>query len=350
MVPLLMTPGPTEVPERIRTALAHPIVHHRTPEFTEILDDCGSRLKKVFKTDNTVYTMSGSGTTAMCAALENTVSKGDKVLSIVFGKFSERFRDIALSIGADLETLQFDWGQAPDIEKIEEALDDDVKAVTMVHNETSTGVRADVEAVGKLVKDTNALFICDTISSMAGDNVETDNWNIDLCIAGSQKCFSMPPGIGFLSVSDKAWPVIESKKQNYLTDLNKYRSKYPQTPFTSPISLIFGLQEALSIIEEEGLDKRVQRHRENAEFTRTAVKELGLELYPASEDICSATLTSIRSDRAEEILSALKEKGILVAGAQAPENGKMFRIGHMGSIGRPEIERTLEALKEVLEV
>ncbi len=347
---LLMTPGPTIVPERILKALSMPIIHHRTPEFTEILRDAAGRLKPIFKTDNDAFILYSSGTGAMEAAIANTINPGDKVVSIVSGKFSERLRDIAIAYGANVESVEFNWGSEIDVEKIKEKITEDTKAVTIVQNETSTGVRNPVWKIGEITKETDTLLITDVISSIAGDNIQTDKWGVDLCIGGSQKCFALPPGLAFITVSEKAWNAIEkNENRKFYFDLMKYKKKFPQTPFTSSISLLYALEESLDMIEEEGLENRIKRHVDNAEFCRTEVKKLGLELFPEKEEIASVTLTAIKHEKSEEIRTKLKENyDILVAGGQSHVKGKIFRIGHMGFVGRSELEKTISALEEVL--
>jgi aspartate aminotransferase-like enzyme len=344
-----MTPGPTIVPDRVLKALAKPVWHHRTPEFTELMDNCATRLKSVYKTKNDLFIIPGSGTSAMEAGIVNTVNPGDKVLCLVSGKFSERLGDIALSFGAQVEVMEFDWGSKIDVKQVKEKLTEDIKLLTAVHNETSTGVRNPIKELGELTKQSGTLFLVDAISSMSGDNIEVDNWGIDLCISGSQKCMAMTTGLAFISVSEKAWHVIESNKNSkFYLDLKKYKKKYPQTPFSTPVSLVFGLEEALNMIEEEGLDKRIQRHGDNAKFCRDGVKKLGFDLLPESEEICSQTLTAIKSDKASEIKKTLDEKyDIKVAGGQAHLKDKIFRIGHMGIVGEKEIQKTLDALEEI---
>lgn len=345
----MMTPGPTIVDPRILKALSKPMIHHRTKEFEEIMLDCGSRLKPLFKTQNDTLIIPGSGTASMESALSNTINPGDKVLSLVSGKFSERFRDIAKVYGAEVTELVFDWGTRFDMDKITEALHDDFKIVTAVHNESSTAVRNNIAELGKLVKELDTLLVVDAISSLAGDDIHTDEWGVDMCIGGSQKALAMPTGLSFITISEAAKRAMDNcKSPNYYLDLKKYVKKFPQTPYSSPVSLVYGLQEALNVVDEEGLENRIQRHAENAEYCRKRAKELGFELFPQPESICSQTLTAIKSDRAADIKKELDEKyDIKVAGGQAELKGKIFRIGHMGIVGKKELDKTFEALEKI---
>ncbi len=351
---LLMTPGPTIVPKRILKALSKPIMHHRTPEFQEIVRNSCERLKKIYKTQNDVFILASSGTGAMEAALANVIQPGDKVVSAVSGIFSERLRDIALTFGADVTTIDFEWGTPIDVEKVKQALTSETKVLTAVHNETSTGVKNNIAALGSLVKNTNTLFAVDTISSLAGDDIRTDEWNIDLNISGSQKCFMLPPGLAFISVSPKAWNAIENNKnkKTFYFNLLKYREKFPDNPWTSAISLIYGLEESLNTIEQEGLENRVKRHYDTAKYCRKKAKKLGLELFPKPEESCSITLTSIKKPEGIDVEMLRKkinqEHNIMVAGGQAKLKGEIFRIGHMGIVGRKEVSKTLKVLEQCL--
>lgn len=352
---LLMTPGPTIVPKRILKALAKPIIHHRTPEFQEIVRSSCERLKKIYKTQNDLFILASSGTGAMEAALANIIQPHDRVVSVVSGIFSERLRDIATTFGADVTTLDFEWGTPVDVEKVKSALTPDTKILTAVHNETSTGVRNDIAALGSLVKNTSTLFVVDTISSLGGDDIRTDEWNIDLNVSGSQKCFMLPPGLSFISVSPKAWSVIEQNKSKkaFYFDLLKYKKKFPDNPWTSAISLIYALEESLNIIEEEGLENRINRHVDVARFCRKKTKKLSLELFPKPEESCSVTLTSIKKPQNIDVEALRKkisqEHNIMIAGGQNQLKGEIFRIGHMGIVGRKEVSKTLKVLKVCLE-
>ena len=352
-VPLLMTPGPTVVPERILKALSKPLIHHREKEFLEMVTSCTSRLQDIFKTKNDLFTLTCSGTGAMEAAIANTISPGDKVLSIVNGVFSERLSNIATAFGATVRTLSAPWGQAVDIQKFKEVFQSgNYKLVTAVHNETSTGARNPISEIGKIVSQTNSLFAVDVISSLGGDNIETDNWNIDFCISGSQKCLMLPPGLGFITVSEKAWESVKKKQGGrFYFNLLKFKEKFPDNPWTTAINLVFGLDEALNMIFEEGLENRIKRHAEVAAYCRQETKKLGFKLFVNPESVCSQTLTSLTHPTldVEKMRSIVKQKyNIQMSGGQKELKGKIFRIGHMGVVGKKEVDMTIEAIGKTL--
>ncbi len=353
---LLMIPGPTIVPARINRAMSAPIIPHRGKEFSEMFLEQMNRLKGVFRTKNDVYVLCGSGTAAMEAALSNTISPDDKVLCLVNGKFSERFAEIASSFGADVLVLESEWGHPVDVESVADVLSEhpDIKVVTMVFNETSTGVRNPVEDVGELVRHTNAILVVDTISALAGDVFETDLWNVDICVSGSQKCFALPPGLAFISLSDKAWEVIDSNDSYaYYLDLKRYRKDKAHAPYTPPVSLVYGLKESLDIIDEEGLENRWERHKNLANIAREGLKDMGFELFPIGEEWCSNTVTAARVPEDFDV-SAFKKIlssrfGIEIAGGQADLKGKIFRVGHMGVATEREVYTTLVCIELALE-
>ena len=352
-VPLLMTPGPTRVPDRILKALSKPLIHHREKEFLDMSVSCIDRLKELYKTKNDLFMLTCSGTGAMEAAIANTINPGDKVLSVVNGIFSERLSNIATSYGATVRTLSVPMGQAVDLNKFKElALTGNYKMVTAVHNETSTGARNPIAEMNKILKSTNSMFIVDTISSMGGDDIRTDEWGIDFCIAGSQKCLMLPPGLGFISVSERAWKVINTKQGGrFYFNLKKYKEKFPDNPWTTAINLVFGLNEALDMIFEEGLANVIKRHADVAAHCRKRAKELGFNLFVQPESACSQTLTSLTHPKVdlEKLRSHLKSKyNIQIAGGQKELKGKIIRIGHMGSIGKEEIDLTLDSIEKIL--
>ncbi|MHA1608241.1 MAG: pyridoxal-phosphate-dependent aminotransferase family protein [Candidatus Freyarchaeota archaeon] len=355
---LLMIPGPTFMAERTLKAMSKPMISHRGEETGRMLIECIEKLKKVFRTENDVFILTASGTGAMEAAIANVVEPGDRVLCTTCGKFSERFKKIAEVFGAEVLEVASEWGDAVDPERVKEILDehDDVKAVTVTHNETSTGVRNPVEEISRIVKDYGTLLIVDAISSMGGDHVPVDKWNIDICLAGSQKCFAIPPGFSFISVSDHAWEVInKTRRRTFYFDLPAYREslrrKPPQTPYTISITLLYALEDALKLMFDEGLDNVIARHHHVAKIAREGVKAMGLRLFPVSEDICSATVTAVRLPdgiREKELRQKVRDYGVVISGGQDKLSGKIFRIGHMGRVTEREILATLQAIQQAL--
>lgn len=350
---LLMIPGPTFLHPRVLRAMSKPLMPHREQWFSDLFIEQAERMKKVYQTENDLIIFSGSGTSSMDAAVSNVMRPGDKVLCIVSGKFSERFVEIVEAHGGVPVVLKFEWGSPIDPEKVKEKLTPDMKAVSMVHNESSTGVRNDVKPIADIVKDTDALLIVDCISSMGGDDIRVDEWGIDLCVAGSQKCLAVPPGLSFLSISQKAWDVIDERPGYcYYLNVKKYKDDEKKAPYTQSITLTYALKEALDIIFEEGLQNRIERHKNLAEITRSGIKNLGLELFPKSEDICSRTVTAFNAPEQKsekDIRNTLKNRyNIVIAGGQAHLKGKIMRIGHMGNCQEKDIITTLACLEKAL--
>ncbi len=351
-----MLPGPTIVPQEVLNAMALPVIGHRSKEFSEIFEDTVEKLKKVFKTKDDTFIITGSGTSAMDMAISNILERGDKVLNIITGNFGERFAKIVESYGGVSVKYEVEWGDLAEPEKVREILEEneDIKAVTVVHNETSTGAKNLIEEIGKVVKDFNTLYIVDTVSSLGGDYVDVDKFNIDICVTGSQKCLAAPPGLAGITVSDKAWEVIEKTNSvGFYLDLKAYKKYYDekkQNPYTPAVNLIYALNVALDLILEEGIENRVKRHERLAKAVQEGVKAIGLELF-AKERARSITVTSIKypegvDDKLREILN--KKYNVVVAGGQKHLAGKIFRIGHMGVCGEKEILATLSCLELAL--
>ncbi|EHP83703.1 pyridoxal-phosphate-dependent aminotransferase family protein [Methanotorris formicicus] len=354
---LLMIPGPTMVPAEVLNAMALPIIGHRTGEFGELLVDTTEKMKKVFQTKNDTFIITGSGTAAMDMAILNVIDKGDKVLNIVNGNFGDRFAKITLAYKGESIKLENEWGDMAEPEAVKEILDkhDDIKAVTIVHNETSTGARNPIKDIGEIVKDYDALYIVDTVSSLGGDYVDVDKFNIDICVTGSQKCLAAPPGLSAITVSEKAWEVIEkTEKKSLYLDLEEYKKKYnekKQTPYTPAVSLIYALNVALDLVLEEGLENRFKRHEKLAKATTAGLEAMGIELF-AKERARSVTVTSAylpKGVKDKEFRGLLSKKyNVVIAGGQAHLTGKIFRIGHMGTAKEIHILATLGAIEMAL--
>ena len=355
---LLMIPGPTMVSPRVLKAMSKSIVNHRSAIFGEILNDTNDMMSEVFQTDNKSYLITGSGTAAMEAALGNVIEKGDKVLNIVGGKFGERFMQITETHQGIPVELEVEWGHAANPDDVRYILEEeeDIKAVTMVHNETSTGVANPIEEVGKILKDYDALYVVDTVSSLGGADVQVDNYGIDMCVTGSQKCLAAPPGMAAITLNDDAWDVVDkTESKTYYLDMKSYRKsgdkKVPETPYTPSVSLMYAMNEALNIIMEEGLETRIKRHEQAAKATINGVKAMGLELF-AKEDVSSTTVTAINIPEGmtdKNLRGTMRNKyRIELAGGQDYLKGNVFRIGHMGNITHREIISTIAALEMTL--
>ncbi len=336
----LMTPGPTPIPPEVLLTQAEPMVHHRTPQYTTIFTDAVEGLQRIFLTANDVITLAASGTGGMEAAVANCFSPGDRVLVCVGGKFGERFAEIASAFGVEAQLYEYDWDCAADPAEIARRLaaDPAIRGVFLTHSETSTGVVNDVAAVGEVVAPTPAILVVDSISGAGALEMRTDDWRVDVLVAGSQKALMTPPGLAAVVVSPKAWGLIEkSTSPRYYFDLAKARKSYagnsPQTPFTPAISLMKALGAAIKLIEAEGLENVWERHRRLALSTRAAVQALGLELY--AQDLERAyAVTAVKApagiDGAEIVRVLNREHGVIVAGGQGDLKGKIFRIGHVG--------------------
>ena len=281
----LLTPGPTPLPEEVLSAASKPIIHHRTPQFQAILKEAVEGLKYVYQTKNDVFILSSSGTGAMEAAVVNLLSCADTAL-VVQGKFGERWAEICKAYGINTEVINVEWGKVVNPLDIANALkaNQKIKVVFATLCETSTGVVFDIEAIGRIVKDTQAVLVVDAISGLGAIDLKTDDWRVDVVISGSQKGLMLPPGLGFISVSQKAFKLIEaSKSPKYYFDLKKAKKALDKTdtPFTPAITLIIALNESLKIIKQDGLEKVFARHKRLAGATRAAIKALGLKLLSA---------------------------------------------------------------------
>jgi aspartate aminotransferase-like enzyme len=352
--PLLMIPGPVPMPERVRSAMVRQAINHRGAEFGTVYADCVRVLRTAFGTQNDLFIVSGSGTASMEAAVAN-FGKGRQIACLVNGKFGERLFKIAQRYGKAIP-VESPWGTPLDLRTLERSLQDGAGMVTLVHNETSAGIRNPAEAVGKLAREYDALFVMDGITSIGGDVVKADQWGVDVAIVGSQKCLAGPAGLSAISVSARAWERIAPDLPFYL-DLSAYRknaAKTPmETPYTPAVPLFLAMREACLIVEEEGIAQRIARHKRMAESVRAAVSAWGLSLFPVIDDLhgFSNTVTAIRipdgiSD--SDLRGTVKRMGIEIAGGQDALKGKIFRIGTMGAVGTPEILATLGATEFAL--
>ena len=351
---LLMLPGPTTVHPRVLNAMSQAVVNHRSAKYGEILTETTELMSKVFQTPNKSYLLTGSGTAAMEAAVANTVAPGEKILNIVGGKFGERLMKISQTHGIEAKELSVEWGTAVDPKDIAEALDEDedIKAITVVHNETSTGVAAPIEEIGKVMKNYDALYLVDTVSSLAGDEVNVEKFGIDVCFTGSQKCLAAPPGMAAITLSDEAWAAVDNVETNtFYLDMKAVRKSGnkvpPETPYTPSVSLTYAMKEALEMVMEEGLENRIARHHKAAKASVEAVKALGLELF-ADEAVSSATVTAVKMPEGitdADFRGTTRDKyGVELAGGQDHLKGNIFRIGHMGNISYKELTQTFAAI------
>ena len=351
----LLTPGPTPLPPLVLEAMSRPIIHHRTPQFQEILKEATEGLKYVYQTKNDVFILASSGTGAMEAAVINLLSAGDTALVVQGGKFGERWAEICKAYGINADILDVEWGKAAEPQAIAAKLkaNSKIKAVFTTLCETSTGVNNDIEAIGKVVKDYEAVLVVDAISGLGVIDLKTDEWACDIVVSGSQKGLMLPPGLGFISVSAKAWKLIEvSKSPRYYLDLRKAKKAIEKTdtPFTPAITLIIALVEVLKMIRQDGLENVFKRHKKMAEAARAAMKGLGLELFAptAASDAVTAVKVPVGLD-GEKLVKTMRDTyGVTIAGGQDELKGKVFRIAHMGFIEEFDIIVGISCLEKVL--
>ncbi len=353
---LIMLPGPTNVPQRVMNAMIKPIINHRGPKFREFYKELTENLKYVFQTKNDVFPLSCSGTGGVECAISNIVGKEDKVVVPVNGVFSERLAQTVEAFGGEPIKIPVEWGDAVTPQQVKEALErGNVKAVAIVYNETSTGVTTRcLKEIGEICREYDCLYIVDAISIFGGDYLPVDEWGIDICIAGSQKCLMTPPGLAVISVSEKAWKVIEETKgSKFYFDLIKYRefAKKFETPYTPALPLFFALGEALKMIREEGLEARFKRHEACAKAFYNGFEKMNLSLY-AKKPVRSNVVIAINNPPGitdEQIRSKLlKEHKVVVAGGMGKLKGTMFRIGVMGTVNAYHVIRTILALEQTL--
>ncbi len=353
---MLMIPGPTPVPEKVLISLGKHPIGHRSGDFSKIIAEINQNLKWLHQTKNEVLSLNVSGTGAMEAGMINFLSPGDRVLVGVNGKFGDRWAQICEVFGLQTERITADWGTPLDTEEFRNLLEADskkqIKAVVITHSETSAGVLNDLETINKHVKaHGEALIIVDAVTSLGAYNLPIDDWGLDVVASGSQKGYMIPPGLGFISVSDRAWQAYETSKfPRFYMDLGKYKKANAKksTPFTPPINLMFGLQTALQMMQREGLENIFARHARLTQATRAAAKAMGLELL-APDDAASTAVTAIKTDHAEAIRSIMRQKyDIALAGGQDHLKGKIFRIGHLGFISDRDVMMTISCLEAAL--
>ncbi len=352
----LLAPGPTPVPERALAEMALPIIHHRAPEYSVVLQEVRDNLKYLFQTKNEVLIFTSSGTGAMEGCVSNLLSKGDRAIAVRGGKFGERWFDICKAYSVDVQAIDVEWGHAVSPEAIENALnkDPEIKAVYIQASETSTGVYHPVNEIAEIVKKRdNTILVVDAITALGVVNVPQDEWGIDVVVTGSQKALMLPPGLAFASLNEKAWSFVEkSDLPKYYFNFKKEKKSLEknQNAYTPNVQLIVGLREVLKEIKEEGLEHVFKRHASLANATRKAVQALGLKLYTADEP--SNALTAAWAPEgidAGKITKLIREKyGITIAGGQDAVKGKIFRIAHLGYAGCFDVITVISALEAVL--
>jgi len=352
----LRIPGPTPCPTEVLQAMTKQMINHRGEEFGQILNGVTTKLKQMFQTKGDVFLLTGSGTGGLEAAIVNTLSPGDKVLSVSIGVFGERFAAIAEQFGAEVIPLRFEWGKAADADAVRQALQAEpkIKAVLVTHNETSTGVTNDLASISSVVKEFDKLLLVDAISSLGSINLPVDDWHLDVTVTGSQKGWMAPPGLAMVSLSQEAWQAhSKARMPHFYWDFTRAKSylERGQTPWTPAISTVFALSVSLEMMLREGLPNIIARHARVSKAARDGIKSLGLPLF-AEESYASNTVTAVRSPDGldvKKMLQILREEyQVVLAGGQQTLAGKIFRIGHLGWVTEDDIETVISALRVVL--
>ncbi len=358
--PLLMGPGPSCVSDSVYQALSKPTLGHLDPEFIALMDDIKIYIRKLIQTENQLTVpISGTGSAGMETCFVNLIERGDQVLILINGVFGTRMEDVAQRLGAEVDSLKFEWGTPVILDSVREQLaQKKYDLVAVVHAETSTGVCNPVAEIGKLVKDNGALYLADCVTSMGGIDVKMDEWNIDALYSGTQKCLSCPPGLSPVSFSDRAVEKLTNRKTkvpNWYLDLSMITQYWSGNArvyhHTAPINMLYGLYQACYSILEEGLENVIQRHKDMHELLVSELKTLGLELF-VEESARLPMLNAVKIpegvDDAGVRARLLKDYHIEIGGGLGPLAGKIWRIGLMGETAKKEnIQRLMDALKNI---
>lgn len=352
----LLAPGPTPVPPEVLLAMARPMIHHRAPEFDPIFQEVRDGLKWLFQTRNDVLVLASSGTGGMEGAVSNFLSPGDKALVINGGKFGERWGKLCKTFGAQVTEIKVEWGHSVDPKQVADALKKDpaIKAVYVQASETSTAVTHDVKALGQIVKGyPETILVVDAITALGVFDLKTDEWGLDVVITGSQKALMLPPGLAFVSVSDKAWQLADkAKNTSFYFNFKRERDNQQknQTAFTPAVSMILGLQEVLKILKAEGLENVFARQAQMALALREGAKAAGMDIF--AKGTPSDAVTAINAPAGVDGQAIYKnlrvQYGITAAGGQDHLKGKIFRISHMGYLDRFDVIVALAATEMVL--
>jgi serine---pyruvate transaminase len=350
-----MAPGPTPVPPEVLAAGAQPVLHHRGPDFRAVMLRTLGRLQEVCRTGNDVLLFTASGSAAFESAVVNLLSPGERVLAVMAGEFGERWAAMARAYGVDVHDLRYRWGETPRAEDVRARLEETgAQTVFLVHSETSTGVVCDVQALAQAAHDASALVVVDAVSSLGAVPLETDAWGLDVVVAGSQKALMTPPGLSVVTVSSAAWERSRGASlPRFYLDWERMRASLEtgSTPFTPAVTIVAGLDVALSLLLEEGLEAAFARHAALGRACREGAKAMGLELFSPDEDrsaIVTAILTPNGVDARDLVLALRDRFGITVAGGHGELGSKMFRIGHIGYYDVLDITTVLAAVELLL--
>ena len=348
----LMVAGPTEIEEDVRQAGSFPMVYNRTPEFSQFILQLEKKLKLFFKTKNDVFILSSSGTGAMECAVVNFLSPGDEIVILSGGTFGHRWYEIASCYQMISRIVTVPQGESVNPDAIKENITEKTKAVFVTANETSTGVLIDLEAIGKRVKETNAILIVDAVSSLGADKLETDKWHCDVVITASQKALALPPGMSFITVSKKAWDLVnKSKIPKFYLDLKMYKENLTrgQTPFTPPISLLFQLDSRLKKIMEKGMGHILEEQREKSLYLQRGLESLGLKIMGSKPSNGVIGILFPEEINAFSIVDQLRQTfSIEITPSPGADKKRIARVGLFGNITFSDIDALIEALKNTL--
>ncbi len=356
---IILAPGPTPIPPEVLLAQGSPLVYHRGPGFGSIMRDVTDRLRNLYRTESAdVVLMTSSGTGGLESAIQNCFSPGDEVLVPLAGFFADRWKRLAEAYGLTVHTVEYEWGRRIDPDEVAGALQDHpVKAVLLTQSETSTGVVQPIEALAGVAREAGAMVVVDVVSSLGAVPFEFDAWGIDVALGGSQKALSASPGVAFAAIGPRAWEAASTATNpRFYFDWATYRTYAglpdPENPWTPAISVMQGLQAALRLYFQDGVEAAMARHRMLSRGVKEGVKALGLDLFGEGlED--NWTVTAIRAPEAADadaICARIRrDHGVVLAPGQGPLKGSVFRIGHFGYVSELDILRGLAALEMTLE-
>ncbi|KTG08002.1 aspartate aminotransferase [Haloprofundus marisrubri] len=365
---LLLNPGPVPVTDEVLQSMAEPMVSHRSAEFEAVYERAQDGLDYVFTQstlsgestadDGTSLILNGTATMGMEAAVANLVGDGGEVVSLVNGKFGRRFARIADRY-ASVTRVEADWGESLSVDDVAEAVTDDTDVVTMVHNETSTGLLNPAKEVGQIAADHDAVFVMDGVTSIGGDEIRLDDWNVDIAITDAQKALAAPPGVSAMYVRERAAERLDGESAPFYEDLDWHLRKADshQTPFTSAVPLFRALAVAVEDIESEGIENRIARHRRQSAAFREGFHAMGLDSFPNTDGPTqfSNTLTAIalpeeiRGDSSEKFFDAVKDRNVSISGGQAHLGGEIFRVSNMGHLTSEQILRGIRTVGEAMQ-
>ncbi len=353
----LRIPGPTPCPDEVLEAGAQQMMNHRGPEFAAILRRVTEGLSWAFQTSDDVYSISTSGTGGLEAAVVNTLSPGDRVLSVSIGSFGDRFGSIAQAYGADVEKYALEWGDAADPAEIARRLDADpaIKAVLVTHNETSTGVTNDLETIAREVRSRERLILVDAVSSMSSIPCPVEKWDLDVVVSGSQKGWMVAPGLAFVYMGPRAWEAYESSTMpKFYFDVKRAKTSLDkgQNPWTPAMAVYYQMDRAFELMRAEGLEGIFTRHADIGAYARERADQLGLTLVPTDRQRASDTVTAVwwpeGVDGKAISKRAREEFGVVLGGGQGKLDGKIFRIGHLGFVSKEDVQQAFDVVERLL--